>query len=73
MMKSAPSINLITLDDHDEPVTQALELALKETGFVMIQGHGISETLIAKMRSVLERYFARPLEAKMQECITPDN
>jgi len=73
MMKSAPSINLINLDDHDEPVTQALELALTETGFVMIQGHGISETLIAKMRSVLERYFARPLEAKMQECITPDN
>ena len=54
MMKSAPSINLINLDDHDEPVTQALELALTETGFVMIQGHGISETLIAKMRSVLD-------------------
>jgi hypothetical protein len=40
-MKSAPSISLINLNDPEERIVGSLERELTETGFVMVQGHGI--------------------------------
>ena len=72
-MKSAPSISLINLNDPEEPIVGSLERELTETGFVMVQGHGIPSELVRDVRRVVEGYFSRPAEEKMLDCITPDN
>jgi len=72
-MKPAPSICLINLTDAEERIVSSLESALTETGFVMVQGHGIPSELVRDVRRVVEGYFSRPAEEKMLDCITPDN
>ncbi len=72
-MKSAPSISLINLNDPEERIVGSLERALTETGFVMVQGHGIPSELVRDVRRVVEGYFSRSAEEKMLDCITPDN
>ena len=63
-MKSAPSISLINLTDPEERIVGSLERALTETGFVMVQGHGIPSELVRDVRRVVEGYFSRPAEEK---------
>ena len=72
-MKPAPSISLINLTDPEEQITESLERALTETGFVMVQGHGIPSELVRDVRRVVEGYFSLTTEEKMLDCITPDN
>lgn len=72
-MKPMPSISLINLTDPEERIVGSLERALTETGFVMVQGHGIPAELLRDVRRVVEGYFSRPAEEKMLDCITPDN
>ena len=72
-MKPAPSISLIHLTDPEERIVGILERALTETGFVMVQGHGIPSALVRDVRRVVEGYFSLPVEEKMLDCITPDN
>jgi len=72
-MKPSPSISLINLADPEERIVGSLERALTETGFVMVQGHGIPSELVRDVRRVVEGYFSRPAEEKMLDCITPDN
>ena len=72
-MKPAPSISLINLTDAEARIVGSLESALTETGFVMVQGHGIPSELVRDVRRVVEGYFSRPAEEKMLDCITPDN
>ena len=72
-MKPSPSISLINLTDPEKRIVGSLERALTETGFVMVQGHGIPAELLRDVRRVVEGYFSRPAEEKMLDCITPDN
>ena len=72
-MKPTPSISLIHLTDPDERIVGTLEQALTQTGFVMVQGHGIPSALVRDVRRVVEGYFNLPVEEKMLDCITPDN
>ena len=72
-MKPMPSISLINLTDPEERIVGSLERALTETGFVMVQGHGIPSELVRDVRRVVEGYFSRSAEEKMLDCITPDN
>ena len=71
-MKPAPSISLINLTDAEERIIGSLESALTETGFVMVQGHGIPSELVRDVRRVVEGYFSLTTEEKMLDCITPD-
>ena len=72
-MTTAATIPIINLGDSEDDINITLERALSDTGFVMVQGHVISEALLANLRQLLATYFAQPLETKMQDCITPDN
>jgi isopenicillin N synthase-like dioxygenase len=72
-MKPTPNISLINLTDPEERIVGSLERALTETGFVMVQGHGISSELVRDVRRVVKGYFNRPAAEKMLDCITPDN
>ena len=54
-------------------IVGSLERALTETGFVMVQGHGIPSELVRDVRRVVEGYFSRSAKEKMLDCITPDN
>ncbi len=72
-MTNATTIPIINLGDSDDDIISTLGRTLSDTGFVMVQGHGISEALLANLRQLLATYFAQPLETKMQDCITPDN
>ena len=64
-MKPSPSISLINLTDPEERIVGSLERALTETGFVMAQGHGIPSELVLDVRRVVEGYFSRPAEYKI--------
>ena len=72
-MKPAPSTSLINLTDAEGSIVGSLESALTETGFVMVQGHGIPSELVRDVRRVVEGYFSLTTEEKMLDCITPDN
>ena len=61
-MTTATTIPIINLGDSDDDIISTLGRTLSDTGFVMVQGHGISEALLANLRQLLATYFAQPLE-----------
>ena len=61
-MTTATTIPIINLGDSDDDIISTLELALSDTGLIMVQGHGVSEALLANLRQLLATYFAQPLE-----------
>lgn len=61
-MTTATTIPIINLGDSDDDIISTLERALSDTGLIMVQGHGVSEALLANLRQLLATYFAQPLE-----------
>ena len=61
-MKSTASMSTMNLTDPERRVVDSLEQALTETGFVMVQGHGIPPELVQDVRRVVQDYFSRPAE-----------
>ena len=61
-MTTATTIPIINLGDSDDDIISTLERALSDTGVIMVQGHGVSEALLANLRQLLATYFAQPLE-----------
>jgi isopenicillin N synthase-like dioxygenase len=61
-MTTATTIPIINLGDSDDDIISTLERALSDRGLIMVQGHGVSEALLANLRQLLATYFAQPLE-----------
>ena len=61
-MTTGTTIPIINLGDSDD-IISTLERALSDKRFVMVQGHGISEALLANLRQLMALHFAQPLEA----------
>ena len=61
-MTTGTTIPIINLGDSDD-IISTLERALSDKRFVMVQGHGISEALLANLRQLMASHFAQPLEA----------
>ena len=62
-MPTATTIPIINLGDSDVDIISTLERALSDKRFVMVQGYGISEALLANLRQLMASHFAQPLEA----------
>ena len=52
-MTTATTIPIINLGDSNDDIISTLEPALSDSGFVMVQEHGISEALLANLRQLL--------------------
>lgn len=67
--QSIPVVDICGLADSDIAVRRgvAAEIgrAAREVGFLYVTGHGVPEDLSVGLRRAAERFFARPLEAKM--------
>ena len=61
-MTTAATIPIINLGDSDDDIVSTWERAQSDTGFVMVQGYGISETLLADLGQLLASHFDQPLE-----------
>ena len=61
-MTTATTIPIINLDDSDDDIISTLERALSDKRFVMVQGYGISEALLANLRQLMASHFDQPLE-----------
>lgn len=55
-----------------QAVARKLDDACRNIGFLVIEGHGVPEDLIAEMYEVSEAYFALPLWEKMRFKMPPD-
>lgn len=62
MMTTATTIPIINRGDSDDDIASTLKQALSDTGFVMVQGYGISEALLANLKQLLASHFDQPLE-----------
>jgi isopenicillin N synthase-like dioxygenase len=65
-----PVIDISGLGGDDkaqhEAVVSRLRDAAETVGFLYVTGHGIPEAALAGLRDAAKRFFARPLEEKMQ-------
>lgn len=61
-MTTAATIPIINLGDSDDDIISTLERALSDKRFVMVQGYGISEALLANLRQLMASHFDQPLE-----------
>ena len=50
--------------DAKQAVAKTLDEACRKIGFLIVEGHGVSEDLIAEVHEVSEEYFALPLWEK---------
>jgi isopenicillin N synthase-like dioxygenase len=55
-----------------QAVAKQVDDACRNIGFLVVEGHGVSEDLIAEMYEASEEYFARPLWEKMRLKMPPD-
>ena len=53
-------------------VAEAVDIACKNIGFLIVTGHGVSETLISNMYKVSAEYFALPVWEKKSLKMPPD-
>ena len=58
--------------EEKQSVARKLDDACRNIGFLVVEGHGVSEDLIADMHEVSEEYFALPLAEKMRIKMPPD-
>lgn len=74
-MTQIPIINIEQLDDHAaiEVVANKITLAGSQCGFFYIEGHGIPDSLISKIRSAQREFFAQPLPEKKTVAINQHN
>ena len=61
-MTTATTIPIINRGDSDDDIISTLERALSDKRFVMVQGYGISEALLANLRQLMASHFDQPLE-----------
>jgi len=66
-------IRTIDIAGGDDATIRMVEDACHDTGFMYVRGHGISADVIAAIRSVVVRYFSRPLQDKLADQISRDN
>jgi isopenicillin N synthase-like dioxygenase len=68
MSRSLPIIDLSLRDAADplsrEALIAAVDGACRDTGFLLIVGHGVPEPVIRRMHAVSAEFFAQPVEAK---------
>ena len=55
-----------------QAVAKKMDEACRKIGFLVIEGHGVSEDLIAEVHEVSEEYFALPFWEKMRFKMPPD-
>ena len=61
-MTTATTIPIINLGDSADDIISTLKQALSDKRFVMVQGYGISEALLANLRQLMASHFDQPLE-----------
>lgn len=66
-------IRTIDIARDDDATIHMVEDACHDTGFMFVRGHGISQDVIASIRSAVIRYFSKPLEDKLADQISRDN
>jgi isopenicillin N synthase-like dioxygenase len=59
--------------DERKLAAKALGKAARDAGFLYIVGHGIPKHLIENLKTRTQKYFAQPLEEKMQDYIGHSN
>lgn len=71
--KQLPLVDITGLFARDLAVRKAaaaeLGQAARDAGFLYISGHGVSQSLIDRLVSCSQAYFAQPLDAKMRDYI----
>lgn len=67
MTISVPIISLAGINDPEgrKEIAKAVRAAARNSGFMQIVDHGISEELVAEAFDVSKRVFALPLEEKV--------
>lgn len=69
-MSIVPLVNLQDFLSNDQTkqnaFVQALGKAYEDIGFVAVEGHGIPDETISKFYSLVEEFFALPVESKLQ-------
>jgi len=68
-MQSIPLIDL----GKTAGVTQAIEKACRDIGFMYVAGHAISPRLIDDVRNTVIHYFSQPEDLKLRDQISRDN
>jgi isopenicillin N synthase-like dioxygenase len=59
-------------DAEKKRVASAVDAACRDIGFLIIQGHDVSQALIDDMHEVSHKYFARPFWEKMRHKLPTD-
>ena len=57
---------LVRVSDGRQQVAEQIGAACREHGFFCIVGHGVDEGLQIRLEALARRFFARPLEEKME-------
>ncbi len=67
-MRDIPVIDLEPFLSGRDPqsVATAWDEAMQRFGFALVRGHGVDETVLAQVYDQCHRFFARPLDEKMQ-------
>ncbi|MDA0369605.1 MAG: isopenicillin N synthase family oxygenase [Proteobacteria bacterium] len=73
-MSSVPLINIAPFLDGREKkgVAVQVDAACRNIGFIIVQGHGVDQALIAEMHRISAAYFALPFWEKMRFKMPPD-
>jgi isopenicillin N synthase-like dioxygenase len=71
-MNSTAYIPIIDLGGPREDVARAIDEACRDSGFLVVTGHGVDADLIARMHDVTLELFAQPAEWKQQWQPPPD-
>ena len=76
-MKDLPLIDISALNSegfvHQEKVINDIGRAFHEIGFIVIEGHGISNSIISTLRQQVINYFQLPLEQKQKHRVEQTN
>ena len=75
-MDTIPVIDIAPFRDgtatEQQAVAGAVADACTSLGFLIIEGHGVADSLVDEMRTVSRTYFDRPLEEKLKLRMPPD-
>jgi len=76
-MSDLPVIDISPLmaEDGSElaSLTRAIESACRDTGFMVIRGHGIPAPVVSRIRDAVMQFFSLPAEEKLSYSISRDN
>jgi isopenicillin N synthase-like dioxygenase len=60
------ALPVIDLSDPLPQVARAIGAACRDSGFFYVTGHGVPDSLLARLESLSRQFFALPLEAKLE-------